>query len=49
MATVISKVKAIDFQSLEEAMQQPDLLKWEVAIKTELNALKKAGTWKIVE
>ena len=49
MAAVVSKIKAINPQSLEEAMKRPDKLKWVVAIQEELESLQKAGTWKIVE
>lgn len=44
MATVVSRIEAIDPQHLEEAMQWPDWPKWEIVIKAEHNALKKAGT-----
>ena len=30
-------------------MEQPDYLKWKIAIHEELNNLQKAGTWTIVE
>jgi Reverse transcriptase (RNA-dependent DNA polymerase) len=49
MATAVFKIEAIDPQSLEEAMQWPDWPKWEIVIKAELDALKKAGTWGVVE
>ena len=49
MATAVSEIEAIDPQSLEEAMRRPDWKKWEAAIQEELGALKKAGTWGIVE
>ena len=49
MASAVSEIKAIDPQSLEEAMRRPDWTKWQVAIQDELNALKKAGTWGVVE
>ena len=49
MATAVSEIEAIDPQSLEEAMRRPDWPKWEIAIQEELSALKKAGTWGIVE
>ena len=39
----------MDPLTLEEAMRRPDWPKWDLAIKTELDALKKAGTWGIVE
>ena len=49
MAAAVSKTKAMDPLSLKEAMEQPDYLKWEMAIHEELNNLQKAGTWTIVE
>jgi Reverse transcriptase (RNA-dependent DNA polymerase) len=49
MAAAVSEIEAIDPQSLEEAMHQSDWPKWEMAIKAELDALKKAGTWGVVE
>ena len=49
MATAVSEMEAIDPQSLEEATRRPDWPKWEIAIQEELNALKRAGTWGIVE
>ena len=49
MAATVSKIKAIDPLSLEEAMGQPDYSKWKTAIHKELNNLQKAGTWEIVE
>jgi hypothetical protein len=49
MATAISEIEAVDPLSLEEAMRRPDWPKWEIAIKDKLEALKKAGTWGIVE
>ena len=49
MASAVSEIEAIDPQSLEEAMRRPDWTKWQVAIQDELNALKKAGTWGVVE
>ena len=49
MAAAVSEIEAIDPQSLEEAMRRPDWKKWEAAIQEELGALKKAGTWGIVE
>jgi hypothetical protein len=35
--------------SLQEAMRRPDWPEWDSAIKIELDALKKAGTWEIVK
>ena len=49
MATVTSKIEAIDPLSLEEIMWRPDWPKWEITIKDRLEALKRAGTWGIVE
>ena len=49
MATVVSEMEAIDPLSLEEARRRPDWSKWDTAIQEELKALKKAGTWGIVE
>ena len=49
MAAAVSEIEAIDPQSLEEAKRRPDWPKWQIAIKEELNALKKAGTWGIAE
>lgn len=43
MAAAISKIEAIDSLSLM------DKTKWEITIKEELENLKKAGTWIIVE
>ena len=49
MAAVTSEIEEIDPLSLEEAMRRPDWPKWDLAIKTKLDALKKAGTCGIVE
>jgi Reverse transcriptase (RNA-dependent DNA polymerase) len=49
MAAAVSEIEAIDPQSLKEAMCQPDWPKLEIVIKAELDALKKAGTWGVVE
>ena len=49
MTTAVSKIKAINPQSLKEAIKRPDKLRWVVAIQEELESLQKAGTWKIVE
>jgi hypothetical protein len=40
---------ATDPQTLEEAMRQSDWTQWESAIRIELDALKRAGTWGLVE
>jgi len=39
----------MDPGTIEEARRRTDWPKWEEAIKVELDALKKAGTWGIVE
>ena len=49
MAAAVSEIEVIDPQSLEEARWRLDWPKWVIAIQEELNTLKKAGTWKIVE
>ena len=49
MATAIAESEAMDPQSLEEARRRKDWPRWEEAIKVELDALKKAGTWGVVE
>ena len=49
MAAAISEIKAINPQSLEEAMRRPNWPKWEVMIQEELTTLKKIRTWGIVE
>ena len=49
MAAAISEIKVIDPLSLDEAMKRPDKTKWEIVIKEELENLKRAGTWNIVE
>ena len=49
MATAVSKIEAINPLSLEEAKQHPDWPKWTVAIKEELDTLKRAGTWEVTE
>lgn len=49
MVTTVSEIEAIDPQSLKEAMQRPDWPKWQITIRDELDALKRAGTWGIVE
>jgi hypothetical protein len=49
MAATVSQTDIADPQTLEEVMRRPDWPKWEVAIAAELDALKKARTWGIVE
>lgn len=49
MAAAISEIEGTDPLSLQEAMGRPDWPKWDLAIKTELDALKEAGTWEIVK
>ena len=49
IATTVSGIKAINPQSLEEAMKRPDKSKWTVTIQEKLENIQKAGTWIIVE
>ena len=49
MAAVIVEAEALDPATLEEAKRRMDWPKWDLAIKVELEALKKAGTWGVVE
>ena len=49
MAAVIAEAEALDPAILEEARRRIDWLKWDLAIKAELEALKKAETWGVVE
>ena len=49
MATAVAESEAMDPQSLEEARRRKDWPRWEEAIKVELEVLKKAGTWGVVE
>ena len=49
MATVIAEAKALDPVTLEEVRRRMDWPKWDLAIKAELEALKKARTWGVVE
>ena len=44
MAAVIAEAKSLDPATLEEARRRMDWLKWDLAIKAELEALKKVGT-----
>ena len=49
MAAAISEAEALDPTSLEDAKRRPDWKRWEKAIQDELDALERAGTWKLVE
>ena len=49
MAPVIAEPKAMDSAMLEEVRRRMDWLKWDLVIKVELEALKKAETWGIIE
>jgi hypothetical protein len=49
MAGAVAEAEALEPMSLEEAWRRKDWLKWNEGIKVELDALKKAGTWGIVE
>ena len=48
MAAVIAEAEALDPAKLKEARRM-DWPKWDLVIKAELEALKKAGTWGVVE
>ena len=48
MAAVIAEAKVLDPAMLEEVRRRMDWPKWDLAIKAELEALKKAGTWGVV-
>jgi hypothetical protein len=49
MAAVSAEAEALDPAALEEARRRMDWPKWDLAIKAELEVLKKAGTWGVVE
>lgn len=49
MAAAMAEAEAMDPGSIEEARRRSDWPKWEEAIRVELDALKKAGTWGVVE
>ena len=49
MAAVIAEAEALDPATLEEARRRMDWPKWDLAIKAELEVLKKVGTWGVVE
>ena len=44
MTTVITEAEALDPATLKEVRRRMDWPKWDLAIKAELEALKKAGT-----
>ena len=48
MAAVITEAEALDSATLEE-VRRMDWPKWDLVIKAELEALKKVGTWGVVE
>ena len=48
MAAVIAEAEALDPAKLKKARRM-DWLKWDLVIKAKLEALKKAGTWGVVE
>ena len=49
MAAVIAEGKALNPATLKEVRRRMDWPKWDLAIKAELELLKKAGTWGVVE
>jgi hypothetical protein len=49
MAGAIAEVEALEPASLKKARRRNDWPKWDEAIKVELDVLKKAGTWGVVE
>ena len=49
MAVAVAEAEAMDPMSLEEARRRSDWLKWDEAIKVELEALRKVRTWGVVE
>jgi hypothetical protein len=49
MAAAVAEAEAMDPVSIEEARRRSDWPKWEEAIRVKLDALKKAGTWGVVE
>ena len=49
MATVITEAKTLDPATLKKARRRMDWPKWDLGIKAELEALKKAGTWGVIE
>jgi hypothetical protein len=48
MAAVMSAAEDLEL-TYQEAMKRSDWLKWQEAIKTELNSLEKNGTWSVVK
>ena len=49
MAAEISEAEALEPRTLAEAKSRPDWLLWEKAIVEELEVLRKAGTWEVVD
>ena len=49
MATVIAETEALGPASLEEVKRRMYWLQWDLVIKAELEASKKAGTWGVIE
>ena len=49
MDAVIAEAKALDPAMPEEVRRRMDWPKWDLAIKAELEVLKKAGTWGVIE
>ncbi len=49
LATEMSEAEALEPKSLSEAKDRPDWPLWERAIHEELQTLKDAGTWELVE
>jgi hypothetical protein len=48
-AAEVSNAEALEPKNLSEAKKQPDWLLWEKAIEDELETLRAAGTWKVVD
>ena len=49
LAAAASDAEGMDPLTLDEARNRSDWPKWDQAIQTELGALEKAGTWRVVE
>ena len=49
LAAAASDAEGIDPLTLEECRNRSDWPKWDEAIRIELEALRKAGTWRIIE
>ena len=49
MVADASEMEGLEPRSLAEAKRRPDWLQWERAIDEELEVLKKAGTWRLVD